>query len=83
MKIIDTGFFVNLLLHTFPCLQRSGVVDIKRTIANVREDRGGMISQPNLYWLLHNVACTYALAIGAGPSPPSYMLPPTMDGKPR
>eukprot|EP00055_Hartaetosiga_balthica_P007371 m.25259 g.25259 ORF g.25259 m.25259 type:complete len:590 (-) comp5742_c0_seq1:114-1883(-) len=62
-------------------LKRSGRVDILKTVATLREDRGGVVKELEHYQFLHKLLAVYSVTNKVGRSqgqaaPPKYNAPP-------
>eukprot|EP00038_Savillea_parva_P006589 m.164677 g.164677 ORF g.164677 m.164677 type:complete len:633 (-) comp12455_c0_seq1:33-1931(-) len=66
--------------HCFEQIRTLEFVDIMRSVAIVREDRGGLISRPELYLAIYRLAMVYLLGKGVKMNrtnaPPAYTAAP-------
>jgi protein tyrosine phosphatase len=62
--------------HCFEQIRTQDYVDVMRAVADVREDRGGLVSQPELYATIYRLATIYLLGMGVSmnrtDAPPAY-----------
>mmetsp|Transcript_4920 Transcript_4920/g.12740 ORF Transcript_4920/g.12740 Transcript_4920/m.12740 type:complete len:603 (+) Transcript_4920:145-1953(+) len=66
--------------HCFQQIRSADFVDVVRAVANVREDRGGLVSTLQLYAAIYRLATVYLL--GMGVSLNRAKGPPAYDGGP-
>jgi hypothetical protein len=66
--------------HCFEQIRTNEVVDVMRAVSDVREDRGGLVSTPQLYTLVYRLATVFLLGHGVqsqrARAPPAYTKPP-------
>lgn len=67
--------------HCFEQIRSHDYVDVVRAVADVREDRGGLVSRPELYAGVYRFATVYLLGMGVSmnraDAPPGYASVPT------